>query len=66
MPEPPVSDSASKLPVASAGGQYQVDGNIPYGDLPSQRLDVIYPKGAGPKAKTASPGVIMFHGGGWI
>jgi acetyl esterase/lipase len=31
-----------------------------------QRLDVIYPSAAGPKGTTTLPGVIMFHGGGWI
>jgi acetyl esterase/lipase len=31
-----------------------------------QRLDVIYPTGGGPNATTKLPGVIMFHGGGWI
>lgn len=64
--DPPVSDQGSNLPVASPGGQYQVDGNIPYGDLPRQRLDVMYPRGGGPDAKSTLPGVIMFHGGGWI
>ncbi len=64
--DPPVSDASSNLPIANPGGQYEVDGNIPYGDLPRQRLDVMYPRGGGPKASSKSPGVIMFHGGGWI
>lgn len=64
--QPPVSDGSSNLPIAGPGGGYQVDGNIPYGDLPEQRLDVMYPTGGGPQATSKLPGVIMFHGGGWI
>jgi acetyl esterase/lipase len=30
-----------------------------------QRLDVMYPNGAGPTGTTVLPGVVMFHGGGW-
>ena len=30
-----------------------------------QRLDVMYPNGAGPNGNVTLPGVIMFHGGGW-
>jgi acetyl esterase/lipase len=64
--EAPKPDRASSLPVASAGGAYTVEGNLPYGPLPRQRLDVLYPKGAGPHGTQTLPGVIMFHGGGWI
>jgi acetyl esterase/lipase len=64
--DPPMRDGSSNLPIAGPGGGYQVDGNIPYGDLPQQRLDVMYPNGGGPNATSKSPGVIMFHGGGWI
>jgi acetyl esterase/lipase len=64
--DPPVSDASSSLPIAGPGGGYRVDGNIPYGDLPEQRLDVMYPTNGGPQATSKSPGVIMFHGGGWI
>jgi acetyl esterase/lipase len=64
--EAPVTDASSSLPVAGPGAGYRVDGNIPYGALPEQRLDVMYPAGGGPEATTKSPGVIMFHGGGWI
>ena len=63
---PPVSDPSSKLGISAAGSAYHVEGNIPYGPLTMQRLDVIYPNGAGPKGTTTLPGVIMFHGGGWI
>ena len=31
-----------------------------------QRLDVMYPTNAGPHGTVTLPGVIMFHGGGWI
>jgi acetyl esterase/lipase len=34
--------------------------------LSTQRLDVIYPNNAGPNGTQTLPGVIMFHGGGWI
>jgi uncharacterized protein (TIGR02246 family) len=37
--------------------------NISYDRFPDTRLDVMYPK---TPASTLRPGVIMFHGGGWI
>jgi acetyl esterase/lipase len=46
--------------------KYTVEGNISYGPNPTQMIDMIYPKGAGPDATTLYPGVVMFHGGGWI
>jgi acetyl esterase/lipase len=58
-------DPASKVPVSSAPG-YTVEGNYIYGSLPSQRLDVIYPAGAGPRGTQSLPMVLMFHGGAWI
>ncbi len=63
---PPKSDASSTLQVSSPGAGYQVEGNIPYGPHVMQRLDVIYPTSAGPKGSVTLPGVIMFHGGGWI
>ncbi len=62
---PPVSDTASPLPVARQGG-FTTDANIIYGPLPEQRLDVLYPPNAGPNGTEKLPGVLMFHGGGWI
>ena len=62
---PPVSDTKSTIPVAHLGG-YTTEANIIYGPLPEQRLDVLYPPTAGPKGTQKLPGVIMFHGGGWI
>ena len=62
---PPVRDTASKVPISSASG-YTVEGNYPYGPLTAQRLDVIYPSGAGPKGTKILPAVLMFHGGAWI
>jgi acetyl esterase/lipase len=51
--------------------KYKVDANLPYDKPPACVLDVLYPKdmikrdpGAGAGKKF--PGVIMFHGGGWI
>jgi acetyl esterase/lipase len=62
---PPMRDTASKVPVSSAPG-YTVEGNYIYGPSPSQRLDIIYPSGAGPKGTQILPMVLMFHGGAWI
>ncbi|MGA7120166.1 MAG: hypothetical protein WBY94_08720, partial [Polyangiaceae bacterium] len=62
---PPVSDPTSTLAISAPGAGYKVDGNIPYGPSPMQRLDVIYPTGSGPGSAITLPGVIMFHGGGW-
>ena len=61
----PARDTASKVPISSAPG-YVVEGNYSYGSLTAQRLDVIYPSGAGPKGTKVLPAVLMFHGGGWI
>jgi acetyl esterase/lipase len=63
---PPVRDTKSTLAIASGGSGYKVDGNVIYGPLSTQRLDVIYPTNAGPTGSRTLPGVIMFHGGGWI
>ena len=61
----PVTDTTSTLGISAPGAGYHVEGNLPYGPSPMQRLDVIYPDGAGPKGTTTLPGVVMFHGGGW-
>lgn len=63
--QPPVSDRSSTIKIASAGSQYKVEGNIPYGPLPAQRLDVIYPANRNASSELL-PAVVMFHGGGWI
>jgi acetyl esterase/lipase len=60
---PPVSDAESPLPVARQPG-YTTDGNIIYGPLPQQRVDVLYPPTAGPNGTAKLPGVILFHGEG--
>jgi len=55
------------VPVSRADpSKYVVEGNIPYGSHPQQMLDMIYAKDAGPDGTGPFPGVIMFHGGGWI
>jgi len=64
--DPPVPDKASKVPVSKPSGAYTVEANFAYGPEPSQRLDVIYPNGAGPKGTQRLPVVLMFHGGAWI
>lgn len=40
-----------------------LEANIAYDRFPTTRLDVLYPKAP---SKETRPGVIMFHGGGWI
>jgi uncharacterized protein (TIGR02246 family) len=40
-----------------------LEANIAYDRFPDTRLDVLYPKAF---SKEKRPGVIMFHGGGWI
>jgi acetyl esterase/lipase len=62
---PPVQDATSRSPIAPAPSGYKVEGNVIYGPLPAQRLDVLYPDGAGPGGSQILPGVIFFHGGGW-
>jgi acetyl esterase/lipase len=55
------------VPISRADkSKYVVEGNIPYGSHPQQMLDMIYAKNAGPNGAGPYPGVIMFHGGGWI
>jgi acetyl esterase/lipase len=64
--EPPVRDTASKVPISKPPSGYTVEGNFAYGPLTAQRLDVIYPTNGGPKATASLPVVLMFHGGAWI
>jgi acetyl esterase/lipase len=64
--EPPMPDKASKVPVSKPPAGYTVEANFAYGPEPSQRLDVIYPTGAGPQGTERLPVVLMFHGGAWI
>ncbi len=62
---PPPRDTASKVPASPAPG-YTVEANYAYGPETAQRIDVIYPTGAGPKGTQVLPVVLMFHGGAWI
>jgi len=64
--DPPLPDKASKVPVSKPSGAYTVEANFAYGPAPSQRIDVIYPTGGGPKATQRLPVVLMFHGGAWV
>lgn len=64
--DPPVPDKTSKVPVSKPSGAYTVEANFAYGPAPSQRIDVIYPTGGGPKATQRLPVVLMFHGGAWV
>ncbi len=43
--------------------KYAVDPNFPYDHYSQTTLDMLYPKTSSPEKR---PGVIMFHGGGWI
>jgi acetyl esterase/lipase len=63
---PPVQDTASKVPIMRAPAGYTVLGNFAYGPETAQRIDVLFPTGGGPKATSALPAVLMFHGGAWI
>src|SRR5215475_9413199 len=40
-----------------------LEANIAYDKYPDTRLDILYPKAPSPGLR---PGVIMFHGGGWV
>jgi len=48
--------------------KYKVEGNIKIGPHPAQLVDMLYPKDMTKSDPTGKkyPGVIMFHGGGWI
>jgi acetyl esterase/lipase len=76
-PAPPATapssrpSSAATLISAVDTSKYKVEGNIPYDTHPATLLDMIYPKDMkknDPSANNSKkfPGVIMFHGGGWI
>jgi acetyl esterase/lipase len=59
--------TAPSVPISRADKtKYIVEGNISYGPSPQQMLDMLYAKDAGPNGAGPYPGVIMFHGGGWI
>ncbi|MDP9175562.1 MAG: alpha/beta hydrolase [Planctomycetota bacterium] len=55
------------VPISRADkSKYTVEGNISYGPNPTQLIDMLYSKNIGPSTSYLYPGVIMFHGGGWI
>jgi acetyl esterase/lipase len=54
---------AQTPPPVTVPDSVALEANIAYDQFPSTVLDVLYPKAA---AKEKRPGVIMFHGGGWI
>lgn len=49
------------LNTASPSGHFERTANVPYGELPRQRLDVYTPK----SLRASAPLVIFFYGGGW-
>jgi acetyl esterase/lipase len=59
--------TAPAVPISRADkSKYVVEGNISYGSSPQQMLDMLYAEDAGPNGAGPYPGVVMFHGGGWI
>ena len=57
-----VAQAQTPPPVTVPDG-IALEANIAYDRFPDTRLDIMYPKA--PSA-TPRPGVIMFHGGGWV
>lgn len=65
---PAATRPAAFIPSQVDTTQYAVEANIPYDRHPATVVDMLYPKDMkknDPAAKKY-PGVIMFHGGGWI
>jgi uncharacterized protein (TIGR02246 family) len=58
-----VSGMAQTPPPVTVPDSVALEANIAYDKFPDTRLDVLYPKA---EAAGLRPGVIMFHGGGWI
>ena len=56
--------AALECAVSRVSGKYVVEGNVAYDSYPQTGLDVIQPKER--KVGEKLPGVLMFHGGGWI
>jgi acetyl esterase/lipase len=59
---------AAFIPSAVDTSKYTVEANLPYDTHPATVVDMLYPKGMKKNDPTAKkyPGVVMFHGGGWI
>src|ERR1017187_10433961 len=55
--------ASSEIPSVTVPDGIALEANIAYDRFPDTRLDVLYPKAP---SKEKRPGVIMFHGGGWI
>ena len=58
-----ISGMAQIPPPVKVPDSVGLDANLPYDQYPDTRLDILYPKAP---AAGLRPGVIMFHGGGWI
>src|SRR5664279_2795991 len=54
---------AQTPPPVSVPDSVTLEANLAYDRFPDTRLDILYPKAP---ATGKRPGVIMFHGGGWI
>ncbi len=55
--------AAQVPPPVTVPDSIALEANIAYDRYPDTRLDVLYPKAP---ASGLRPGVVMFHGGGWI
>src|ERR1035437_21341 len=55
--------SGQNPPPVTVPDSMALEANIPYDAFPDTRLDILYPKAPSTQKR---PGVIMFHGGGWI
>jgi acetyl esterase/lipase len=67
-PKPRTGPSAAFTISSVDQSKYKVEGNLPFDKPAACVVDVIYPKGMvknDPSGKKY-PGVVMFHGGGWI
>jgi uncharacterized protein (TIGR02246 family) len=58
------SGMAQTPPAVTVPDSIAIEANLPYDQFPDTRLDILYPKA--PSSSGLRPGVVMFHGGGWI
>jgi acetyl esterase/lipase len=61
--QPAKNPTTRPFPVVRVGPNINLESNIGYGEFADQRLDVMWPKDSTSEKR---PGVVVFHGGGWI